>query len=121
MVVEDRCHPGGTVRRHDWPMSETKRAPAQTRTDADWRSELTPEQYRILRDKGTERPFTGALWDEHRAGTYRCAGCGTELFSSEAKFESGTGWPSFLAPIDPDALATDPDRSPVMTRPQAVR
>jgi peptide-methionine (R)-S-oxide reductase len=101
-------------------MSDTKRAPAQTKTDVDWRSELTLEQYRILREKATERPFTGALWNEHRAGTYRCAGCGEELFRSEAKFESGTGWPSFFAPIAPDALATETDRSWFMTRTEAM-
>jgi peptide-methionine (R)-S-oxide reductase len=90
--------------------------PRVERSDADWRDQLTPEQYRILREKGTERPFSGELWDEHRPGTYRCAGCGNELFASDTKFDSGTGWPSFYAPSSPDAVATETDRSLFMTR-----
>ncbi len=95
-------------------------APTVHKSDAEWRSSLTPEQYRVLREKGTERAFTGALWDEHRAGMYHCAGCGAELFRSEAKFESGTGWPSFFAPVDESAVATETDRSFWMTRTEAM-
>ncbi|MGI8999587.1 MAG: peptide-methionine (R)-S-oxide reductase MsrB [Candidatus Limnocylindria bacterium] len=79
------------------------------RSDEEWRASLTPEQYRVLRQKGTEPAFSGALWDEHGAGVYRCAGCGAELFDAGTKFESGTGWPSFYAPKQPDAVATETD------------
>ena len=70
-----------------------------THSDEEWRAMLTPEQHAVLREEGTERPFTSPLNDEHRAGRFACAGCGQPLFSSEAKFDSGTGWPSFWAPL----------------------
>ncbi len=85
-------------------------------TDAEWRARLTPEQYEILRRKGTERGFTGAYWDEHAPGIYRCAGCGSELFRSEAKFDSGTGWPSFVEPASLDSVVTEVDTSHGMIR-----
>ena len=101
-------------------MTHTKGTTPAAKSDTEWRAELTPEQYRVLRQKGTERAFSGRLLDEHRAGVYRCAGCDAELFRSEAKFESGTGWPSFFAPVDPAAVATETDRSFVMTRTEAT-
>ncbi len=101
-------------------MKPTNPSSPTTRTDAEWRATLTPEQYRVLRQKGTERAFNGDLWNEHRPGTYRCAGCTAPLFSSATKFESGTGWPSFFAPADPAAVARETDRSFFMTRTEAT-
>jgi len=89
------------------------------RTDEEWRKILTEEQYRILRRKGTERPFSGEYYHHKEKGIYLCAGCGAELFSSEAKYDSGSGWPSFWAPISPDRIATAPDNSLLMERVEA--
>lgn len=82
--------------------------------------ELTPEQYHIMREKGTERAFTGKYWDHHEQGMYKCASCGTELFESDAKFESGSGWPSFYKPADPENVATEDDTSHGMRRTEVV-
>ncbi len=87
-----------------------------TKSDVEWAQELTPEQYRVLRQKGTERAFTGVYADEHRPGTYRCAGCGNELFSSDTKYDSRSGWPSFYQPLAEDAVETETDRAFFMTR-----
>jgi len=84
-------------------------------TDAEWRARLTPEQYRVCRQKGTEPAFTGRYYDHKGKGVYRCVGCGEELFSSEAKYDSGTGWPSFWEPM-PEAVGTSTDTSHFMTR-----
>jgi len=88
--------------------------------DEEWRAQLTPEQYRIMREKGTERAFTGKYWDEKRKGVYRCAGCGLLLFSSETKYDSGCGWPSFYDSVAPENIETRTDTSHDMVRTEAV-
>lgn len=90
------------------------------RSDEEWRRSLTAEQYRVLREKGTERAFTGELWDNHDRGTYRCAGCGQDLFRSDTKFESGTGWPSFWEPAAQGAVAEESDHTLGMKRTEAL-
>jgi peptide-methionine (R)-S-oxide reductase len=86
------------------------------KTEEEWRQQLTPEQYQILRQKGTERAFSGRFWDTKTPGTYRCAGCGQELFDSAEKFDSGSGWPSFIRPIGAGKVQEHADRSFGMTR-----
>ena len=81
------------------------------KTEEEWRKELSPQQYRIMREKGTEQAFTGQHWDRKEEGVYRCAGCGASLFGSETKYDSGTGWPSFWAPADEENVETEEDRS----------
>jgi peptide-methionine (R)-S-oxide reductase len=86
------------------------------KSEQQWREELSPEEYHVLREKGTERAFTGAYWDSKDDGVYRCRACGQELFSSDTKFDSGTGWPSFYEPAAGEAVATEEDRSFFMRR-----
>lgn len=90
------------------------------KTDAEWRRELPPQQYRVTRQKGTEPAFTGQYWNSHEPGLYLCSGCGLELFNSDAKFDSGTGWPSFLAPVSPQSVETQADASLPMERTEVL-
>lgn len=90
------------------------------KSDDEWRAQLTPEQYAVTRRKGTERAFTGAYWNTHEAGLYRCVCCGEPLFSSETKFDSGTGWPSFWAPLAPERIETREDHSLFMRRTEVL-
>ena len=86
------------------------------KTEEEWKKQLTPEQYYVARQKGTEPAFTGKYWDNHEKGTYQCVCCGAELFSSDTKFESGTGWPSFSAPMAKENVRTESDNSYGMRR-----
>jgi peptide-methionine (R)-S-oxide reductase len=90
------------------------------KTDAEWKKELTPEQFQVARRKGTERAFTGKYWDNHEPGDYRCVCCGVELFSSEHKFDSGSGWPSFWQPLKGENVTTAEDISHLMQRTEAL-
>jgi peptide-methionine (R)-S-oxide reductase len=97
-------------------MSEEKAKEKLQKTEDEWRAQLTPEQYRVAREKGTERPFTGEYWNHHGQGMYRCVACGEELFLSDSKFDSGCGWPSFSAPAEKDKIELTDDRSLGMRR-----
>lgn len=94
--------------------------PRMRKSEDEWRRELTPEQFRILREKATERPFTGEYLNEKTPGVYRCAACGTPLFSADTKYDSGSGWPSFFAPIDEENVQTEEDTSHGMRRTEIV-
>lgn len=101
----------GQKQANDFPMKKTEN---------EWKAELTPEQYNILREKGTERAFTGKYWDNHEAGKYYCAACHQELFDSSTKFESGSGWPSFYQPVKEEAVVIGKDNSYGMVRDEVV-
>jgi methionine-R-sulfoxide reductase len=90
------------------------------KTDEEWREQLSPEEYEVTRRGGTERPFTGRYWDNHEEGMYRCVACGTELFSSDTKFDSGTGWPSFTEPANLEHVELRPDNTLGMRRTEVV-
>jgi peptide-methionine (R)-S-oxide reductase len=97
-------------------MSATDAKPKVVKSDAEWRAQLSPEQFYVTRQHGTERAFTGPYWDEKHAGQYSCVCCGAPLFSSDAKYDSGTGWPSFAAPVEKGAVSEHEDRSWLMRR-----
>jgi peptide-methionine (R)-S-oxide reductase len=89
------------------------------KSEAEWREQLTPQQYHVAREAGTERAFAGKYWNNHEDGMYHCVGCGAPLFASDTKFDSGTGWPSFYAPADPQNVSEHTDRTYGMTRTEA--
>ena len=112
-MTESKPDPGTRAARGAAPEAVTK-------SEAEWRASLTPEQYKILREKGTERAFTGKYWNHHALGDYLCAACANPLFESKTKFDSGTGWPSFWQPVDPKVVDTHTDRSWGMRRTEVM-
>ena len=109
-----------TQSRKSAASGHTKPSDKVVKTEAEWKRILTPQQFEVMREKGTEAPFTGAYWNNHAVGAYRCAACGSELFSSKTKFESGTGWPSFWAPIAPGRVVTRTDTNDGMVRTEVL-
>jgi peptide-methionine (R)-S-oxide reductase len=112
------CHRADRVQAAE--RSASTMTPKVVKSDAEWRKILTPEQYHVLRQKGTEPPFSGAYSTSREPGLYKCAGCGADLFSSDHKFDSGTGWPSFWKPVAEEAVATRVDRSHGMVRTEVL-
>ncbi len=100
--------------------SENNKGYKVMKSEEEWQKQLTDEQYHVTREKGTERPYHNKYWDNHEEGTYKCICCGQELFNSDAKFESGTGWPSFFEPIGKDSVNENTDKSAWMTRTEVV-
>lgn len=113
--INERLHAAGSADTQDAAAHKESMVKIH-KSDAEWRAQLTPEQYRVARAAGTERAFTGASWDEHRSGEYRCVCCGLPLFGSDAKFDSGTGWPSFWQPMAPGNVENHTDRGFGTTR-----
>lgn len=109
--VTEASEPGKETARESLPIMKKV-----TKSDEEWKKILTPEQFHVLRKKGTEQPFTGQYHDSKEKGTYVCVACGNELFSSDTKFDSGTGWPSFGAPLSKEAVETEQDRALWMVR-----
>jgi peptide-methionine (R)-S-oxide reductase len=101
-------------------MSKSSHRPTVQKTDAEWQAQLTPQQYHVTREQGTERAFANEYWDCKRPGVYRCVCCGAELFSSETNFDSGTGWPSFFEPVGEECVVEEEDRTHGMRRIEAV-
>lgn len=98
------------------PENKMETKPTINKTESEWKQELSPEQFHVMREEGTERPFSGKYWNHHEHGTYVCAACGEKLFSSETKFDSGTGWPSYYAPVNDSCVAESRDASLGMVR-----
>jgi peptide-methionine (R)-S-oxide reductase len=109
-----------TTRRLARREEKTNMVDKVNKSDAEWRAQLTPEQYKVTRKKGTERAFSGEHWDNHADGTYRCVCCGTPLFDADTKFDSGTGWPSFYEPVTPESVRNVEDTSWLMRRTEVV-
>ena len=109
-----------SVRVLDWSKREIVMVAKVKMTEKEWRDRLTPEEFYVTREKGTERAFTGKYWNNHEKGIYRCVCCGNDLFTSETKFESGTGWPSFWQPIAPENVRLESDNSLMVERDEVV-
>jgi len=120
VVVFAGCRAASTTEADSPRGAEQTMSDKVVKTEAEWRAQLTPEQYHVTREKGTEPPFSGEYWNNKKEGVYRCVNCGQTLFGSDTKFDSGTGWPSFWAPLDETHIATRPDHSLGTTRTEVL-